>query len=117
MKMAGLDPQSPSDRARCLFVDDSLSNVRGAKKEGWGSSVWFREKLSAEQRAHLVSGDEATAQSALRAPSGSFAEQLKQSMEASNETPTEGIDAVISNLHQLRETWPFLFKSSTNQDV
>ncbi|KDQ12752.1 hypothetical protein BOTBODRAFT_34213 [Botryobasidium botryosum FD-172 SS1] len=29
---------------QCLFVDDSLKNVRAAKALGWGSSVYFREK-------------------------------------------------------------------------
>jgi len=33
-----------SNPAQCLFVDDSLKNVRAAKALGWGSSVYFREK-------------------------------------------------------------------------
>lgn len=39
------------DPTKCLFVDDNLQNVQAAKKLGWGSCVYFREKnLIEEQR-------------------------------------------------------------------
>lgn len=117
MTKIGLSPDDPADRAKCFFIDDSLSNVRAAKTIGWGSCVWFREQLSPEARAHLVSGDEAATQSALRAPSGSYAEQLKQSLEAGDGAETEGVDAVISNLHQLRNIWPQIFKDPSNSNT
>lgn len=40
-----------TDPTKCLFVDDNLQNVQAAKKLGWGSCVYFREKkLIEEQR-------------------------------------------------------------------
>ena len=110
----GLSPDDPGARNSCFFVDDSLSNVRAAKSFGWGSCIWFREQLSAEARAHLVSGDETAAQSALRAPSGAYAEQLKRILEDGDGKQTDGVDAVISSLHQLRDIWPQIFKDSSN---
>ena len=123
MSRASLDPTSPADRAKCLFVDDSLSNVRAARSLQWGSSVWFRERLTPEQRAHLVSGDEATlteeqaraqVQKEMKAQSGAYAEQLKQSLEGGDGKDTEGVDAVVASLHQLKEVWPFIFKSASS---
>jgi len=36
------------DPSKCLFVDDSLQNVQAAKKLGWGSCVYFREKRTVD---------------------------------------------------------------------
>jgi pyrimidine and pyridine-specific 5'-nucleotidase len=110
MKQASLDPALPSDRAKCVFVDDSLPNVRGAKKFGFKSSVWFREVLSQEQRAHLVSGNEEKIEAILKAPTGAYAEQLKQSLEVGDGKETEGVDAVVADLQELRDAWSFVFK-------
>jgi pyrimidine and pyridine-specific 5'-nucleotidase len=130
MRKASLDPNSQTDRAKCLFVDDSLSNVRGAKAIPWKSSIWFREKLTPSQRAHLVSGAEASdnveqakekekerVEQIVRAPSGSYAEQLKQGLEGGDGKDTEGVDAVISNLQELRDIWSFIFKEGTSVAV
>jgi pyrimidine and pyridine-specific 5'-nucleotidase len=108
MTKAGLDPNVPEDRAKCLFIDDSLSNVRAARNEKWGSCIWFREKLSDKQRAHLVSGEEAKAAAA--APSGIYAEQVKRIMEGGDGSGTAGVDGVIPDLLELRNIWPFIFK-------
>lgn len=116
MKQASLDPSLPSDRAKCVFVDDSLSNVRAAKSFGFKSSLWFRETLTAEQRAHLVSGDEAKVEAILKAPSGAYAEQIKRSLEGGEGKDTEGVDAVIADLQLLREIWPFIFKEREQEE-
>jgi pyrimidine and pyridine-specific 5'-nucleotidase len=130
MQKASLDSNLQTDRAKCLFVDDSLSNVRGAKAIPWKSSVWFREKLTPSQRAHLVSGAEASdndkqakqkekerVEQIVKAPSGSYAEQLKWTLEGGDGKDTEGVDAVISNLQELREIWPFIFKEGASVTV
>jgi pyrimidine and pyridine-specific 5'-nucleotidase len=130
MQKASLDPNSQTDRAKCLFVDDSPSNVRGAKAIPWKSGVWFREKLTPSQRTHLVSGAETSdndeqakqkekerVERLVRAPSGSDAEQLKQGLEGGDGKDTEGVDAVISNLQELRDIWPFIFKEGTTVAV
>jgi len=109
MSKASLDHSNASDISKCLFVDDSLSNVRAAKSFGWKSSVWFREQLSAEKRAHLVSGDESKIQEVIKAPTGAYAEALRISMQGGDGKDTPGVDAVVSDLEQLREVWPFIF--------
>ncbi|PVG03634.1 pyrimidine 5-nucleotidase [Serendipita vermifera] len=108
MTQAGLDPNTPTDRAKCLFIDDSLSNVKAARNVKWGSCLWFREKLTAEQRAHLVSGEEA--KSAAAKPSGSYAEHVKRILEGGDGSDTPGVDGVLSNLHDLRGVWSYIFK-------
>lgn len=130
MQKASLDPTSPADRAKCLFVDDSLSNARAAHTIPWRSSVWFRERLTPAQRAHLVSGDEAglnngqtrplteeevreKIERVTGTPSGSYAEQLQRVLEGGDGKDTEGVDAVISSLHELREVWSFIFRGSS----
>lgn len=133
MTKAGLDPSNRSDYAKCLFVDDSLSNVRGAKNFGWKSNIWFREQLTPDQRAHLVSGEEAkdrsestsvtgtgtstpvTAdeekiQAHIRNPTGAYAEALKNSFAGGDGKDTKGVDGVISNLQELRHVWDYVFK-------
>ncbi len=114
MSKASLDYSNASDISKCLFVDDSLSNVRAAKSFGWKSSVWFREKLSMEKRAHLVSGDESKIQEMIKAPTGAYAEALRISMEGGDGKATTGVDAVVSGLEQLREVWPFIFLQKEN---
>lgn len=37
-----------SDPSTCHFVDDNLQNVQAAKKLGWGSCVYFRERKTVE---------------------------------------------------------------------
>jgi pyrimidine and pyridine-specific 5'-nucleotidase len=76
-----------SDPSKCLFVDDSFSNVEGAKRVGWIRCVHFREvgpetvKESEVERIvkdqkRLLSGDEIP---------------------------------VVNDLQQLREVWPDIF--------
>lgn len=110
MKQASLDPSLPSDRAKCVFVDDSLSNIRGSKTFGFKSSVWFRERLTPEQCARLVSGAEGKVDDILKSPSGIYAEQLKQALEEGDGKDTEGVDDVVADLQELRNIWPFVFK-------
>jgi hypothetical protein len=130
MQKASLDPTSETDREKCLFVDDALPNVRAAKSFSWKSSVWFREKLTLSQRAHLVSDAEASdnyyqekqkekegIEQNIKAPSGSYAELLKRGQEGGDGEDIEGIDAVVSNLQELREIWPFIFKEDTSVAV
>jgi len=79
MRQAGVqDPQ------RCLFVDDSISNVEGAKRVGWIRSVHFRE--------HGPEGVEALS-------INSMAKEL---------ITKDGIP-IINDLQQLREVWPDIF--------
>ena len=63
------------DPSRCLFVDDNLANVQGAKAVGWGSCVYFWEDKPADP------------------------------------APIEGVDAIISDLEELRTVWAFAFKA------
>lgn len=116
MSKASLDPSKASEKFKCLFVDDSLSNVRAAKHFGWKSNIWYREQLSPEQRAHLVSGDESKIQEALKSPTGAYAEALRISMEGGDGKDTPGVDAVVSNLQQLRLVWPFVFKDKLEEE-
>jgi|SRR5579863_9317488 len=77
------------DPAKCLFVDDTLRNVEGAKRVGWHRSVHFREQEH---------------------------EPITPKIPAVNHTPTDqeklptkdGIP-VINNLQQLRSVWPDIF--------
>ena len=63
-----------TDPSKCLFIDDNLGNVRGAKALGWGSCVYFWEDKPVDA------------------------------------APIEGVDAIISDLEELRTIWPFAFK-------
>jgi len=82
-----MDQAGVQDPTKCLFVDDNISNIEGAKRVGWIRSVHFREhKHEAEEalrRNH-------TAQ-----------DQKKQ-------PPKDGIP-MINDLQQLREVWPDIF--------
>lgn len=73
--MAAASRTNPS---KCFFVDDSLLNIRAAKRLGWGSCVYFREITEGE------------------------------TLETAEEL---GVDAVISDLEQLRTVWPRVFKN------
>lgn len=68
-----------------------------------------------EQRAHLVSGDESKIQEVINAPTGAYAEALRISMEGGDGKDTPGVDAVVSNLEQLREVWSFIFLQKENE--
>jgi len=74
MQQAGVQ-----DPAKCLFVDDSLKNLKAAKAVGWIRSVHFRE----HGPAHTPGGQE--------------------------ELITEDGIPVINNLQQLRDVWPEIF--------
>jgi pyrimidine and pyridine-specific 5'-nucleotidase len=82
MKQAGVQ-----DSAKCLFVDDSLGNVEGAKRVGWSRSVYFRERgpeTVEALRINHTAGDQ-------------------EKLLAKDGMPT------INDLQQLREVWPDVF--------
>jgi len=75
------------DPTKCLFVDDSLGNVEGAKRVGWSRCVHFRECVP-----HTI-------------------EELRVNHTASDQEkfPTEDGMPIINDLQQLREVWPDIF--------
>ena len=75
------------DPTKCLFVDDSLGNVEGAKRVGWNRCVHFRECVP-----HTI-------------------EELRVNHTASDQEkfPTEDGMPIINDLQQLREVWPDIF--------
>jgi len=75
------------DPAKCLFVDDSLSNVKSARRVGWIRSVHFREHGPITLQEPAVN----------HTPT----DQAKGPIE-------EGIP-IINNLQQLRNVWPDIF--------
>ncbi|KAF8592441.1 pyrimidine 5-nucleotidase [Ramaria rubella] len=55
-----------SDPSICHFVDDNLQNVRAAKKLGWGSCIYYREKRAIHgdvEETNDVEGVDATIES------------------------------------------------------
>jgi pyrimidine and pyridine-specific 5'-nucleotidase len=83
MQQAGI-----TDPSKCYFIDDSLKNVTAAYALGWSHCVHFCEKGH-----EVVHGGRV----------------MKISGEVSNGTagPIQG----ITDLQQLRELWPEIFKS------
>ncbi|KAI0081720.1 pyrimidine 5-nucleotidase [Panus rudis PR-1116 ss-1] len=82
MKKAGI-----TDPSKCLFVDDSRTNVNAAYNLGWGSCVHF-----CEQGMEVVEGG-----------------KVKEISNNGVELPP-GIK-VISRLEELRSVWPYVFKN------
>ncbi|KAI0796719.1 pyrimidine 5-nucleotidase [Abortiporus biennis] len=78
-----------SDPSRCLFVDDSRTNVEAAKSLGWGRCVHF-----CEHGLEVVEGG-----------------KRKQLHSEGTETPT-GVK-IITNLEELRDLWSEFFKGDT----
>ncbi|KAM6495806.1 pyrimidine 5-nucleotidase [Amanita muscaria] len=76
-----------SDPSKCYFVDDSLKNVMGAHALGWSHCVHFCEKGH-----EMMEGG-----------------KLKTLVSNGSATATNAIDE-ISDLQQLREVWPEIFK-------
>ena len=74
-----------SDPSKCLFVDDSFSNVEGAKRVGWIRCVHFREV-----------GPETVKESEVK-------RKDQDKLFSGDEIPT------VSDLQQLREVWPDIF--------
>lgn len=82
--MAGI-----TDPSKCLFVDDSITNVRAAHELGWGRCVHFCER-------------------GLRSVEGGRVKEI------GSDSPAESDDSgiqVISRLEELRTLWPDIFKS------
>lgn len=78
-----------SDPSKCYFVDDSRSNVDGARAQGWARCVHFSEH-------------------GLEAVEGGVLKKINNEKAAGAE-PTDGIDT-ISDLEELRVVWPEIFK-------
>ncbi len=81
MQRAGV--QDPS---KCLFVDDSFSNVEGAKRVGWIRCVHFREV----------------------GPENFEASHVKRTAKDQEKLNGDEIP-VIDDLQQLKEVWPNIF--------
>ena len=82
-----MDQAGVQDPTKCLFVDDSISNIEGAKRVGWIRSVHFRErKPEVEEALHInhKAGDQ---------------EKL----------PAKDGISMINDLQQLRGMWPDIF--------
>ncbi|KAI9512235.1 pyrimidine 5-nucleotidase [Russula earlei] len=75
------------DPTKCLFVDDSLSNVEGARRVGWIHSVYFQE------------GGHQTTEPL----------HINHLAKAPAKIITKDGISVISNLQQLRVVWPDIF--------
>ena len=84
MEKAGI-----SDPSKCYFVDDSRSNVDGARARGWARCVHFSEH-----------GQEAVEGGVLKKINNEKAVGAKSD---------DGIDT-ISDLEELRAVWPEIFK-------
>lgn len=84
MQQAGV-----TDSSKCYFVDDSIRNIIAARDLGWGHCVHFYEK-----------GLEVT--------------EGGKKMQLDGKVGSGGQDdiAEISDLQQLREVWPEIFKST-----
>jgi len=70
-----------SDPSKCFFVDDSRSNVDAAKALGWGRCVHFCEH------------------------------RPKTAKSGMNGFTRGNVVVVISDLEELREVWPEVFKN------
>ena len=75
------------DPSKCLFVDDSFGNVKGAKRVGWIRCVHFREIGNKTVEASHV---DRTAKD-------------QEKLLTGDELP------VVNDLQQLREVWPDIF--------
>ena len=79
MQQAGV-----TDPGKCLFVDDSFSNIEGAKRVGWIRCVHFREVGHELLHAKRIAGV--------------------------SEKPISGdVIPVVTDLQQLRDVWPDIF--------
>ncbi|KIJ70053.1 hypothetical protein HYDPIDRAFT_35492 [Hydnomerulius pinastri MD-312] len=87
-----MDTANISDKSKCLFIDDSKTNVLSAKKLGWGRVVLFHEE-------------------GLDTMEGGKMKKLGHDAELRADMAANGID-VISNLEELRRIWPDIFKLS-----
>ena len=82
MQQAGVQ-----DPAKCLFVDDSVNNLKAAKAVGWIRCVHFRE----------------------HDPTAPEKPSVNDTPGGQEEHPTEEGTPVINNLQQLRDVWPDIF--------
>lgn len=81
-----MDQARVRDPTKCLFVDDSLANIEGAKRVGWIRSVHFRE----------------------RDPEVVEAQCENHPARDQDKAPKGGIP-VIRDLQELRDVWPDIF--------
>jgi pyrimidine and pyridine-specific 5'-nucleotidase len=75
------------DPTKCLFVDDSIRNIEGAKRVGWIRSVHFRERKPEAEEALRIN----------------YTAQDQENLPSNDGIPT------INDLQQLREVWPDIF--------
>jgi pyrimidine and pyridine-specific 5'-nucleotidase len=75
------------DPTKCLFIDDSLSNIQGAKRVGWIRSVHFRE----------------------RAPEADEALRINHTARDQEKLLAKDGIPMLNDLQQLREVWPDIF--------
>jgi pyrimidine and pyridine-specific 5'-nucleotidase len=87
MQQAGV-----TDPSKCYFVDDSIRNVVAADAQGWGHCVHFYEK-------------------GLEVTEGGRKMRLDGTVGSGGQDGNLDI-AEISDLQQLREVWPEIFRST-----
>ena len=88
MQQAGV-----ADPSKCYFVDDSVRNILAARALGWGHCVHFYEK-------------------GLEVTEGGRTMRLDGKVGNEGKDGDDGV-AEISDLQQLREVWPEIFKSTS----
>ena len=89
--LQALKQANVSDPSKCYFVDDSLSNIAGAKAVGWARCVHFCEQ-------------------GLEHTEGGRKEEIGRSEDVDQLT---GVDTV-ANLDELRSVWPEIFEMIPN---
>ncbi|KAG8931336.1 hypothetical protein FRC03_002388 [Tulasnella sp. 419] len=89
--LEALQVANVKDPSKCYFVDDNLRNVRQAKVLGWGSSVYYKEppEHPAVEQINRMAAEAGT--------------------ESKSRDETEGVDATIESLMELRNVWSHLF--------
>lgn len=79
-----------TDPSKCYFVDDSRGNIDGARAQGWGQCVHFRER-------------------GLEAVEGGKTKQIGDERETDT---VDGAVKTVTTLEELRSVWPEIFKQS-----
>jgi pyrimidine and pyridine-specific 5'-nucleotidase len=77
-----------TDPSKCYFIDDNRGNIDGARAQGWGRCVHFREQ-------------------GLEAMEGGRTKQIGSERET--EVADNAVE-VVTTLEGLRSVWPEIFK-------